>query len=445
MLRQRRPQSSSSSRPAVTPVAQQLQQRQSSLNPSPERHEQPVQQSGGLLERYLKEWATTGGVGSSSSGNANALASAAPTAANRIRHLVFDFEHVIGIDATAARACFLMLKSLLRTAGVKCHFAAASLPVARLLRGHGVVGEGEALFPTLDEALEACEEALLRSAAELSTQDLQGLSRHPSFYAAARRSRHLSHRALRGNACTDDAWVGVPLRVYSSIQTYTPPIRTDPTGSRRDRLVEAEGALDLESILSDYLEVPLPLAHPYQEGEEEEGIGRVLARFFVEREFHTGQHLFRAGEASDHLYFLRKGVVELQVPARAPEAGTAAAGAAAKPQRLMKVSDGGSVGELGFFLKRPQAFSAVATTRCRAYALSRPSLLALARAQPQLCCLLQQAVIKSLSLSSSYAIADFNDDVGALLTHRPAAVEGGEALAAPLVSKAGAAAAARDF
>ena len=119
---------------------------------------------------------------------------------NRIRHLVFDFEHVIGIDATAARACFLMLKSLLRSAGVKVHFAAASPAVARLLRGHGVVAEGEPLYPTLDEAIEACEEALLRSAIELSGEDLRGLSRHPSFYAAARRSRHLSHRALRG-AC----------------------------------------------------------------------------------------------------------------------------------------------------------------------------------------------------------------------------------------------------
>ena len=190
----------------------------------------------------------------------------------------------------------------------------------------------------------------------------------------------------------------------------------------------AEEALDLESILADYLEVPLPPPSPTLNGshahdgaahegaEEEEDVGRVLSAFFAEREFHAGQALFHAGEASDHLYFLRKGVVVLQLPSpSAAGADTAAgAGGARAHRRLMAVSDGGCVGELGFFLKRPQAFSAVATTRCLVYALSRPGLLALARAQPQLCCLLQQAVIKSLSLSSSYAIADFGQVDGAL-------------------------------
>lgn len=183
--------------------------------------------------------------------------------------------------------------------------------------------------------------------------------------------------------------------------------------------MEAEEALDLESILADYLEVSVPNVGKEGEQEEEE-LGQVLARFFEEREYRAGQALFRAGEASSSLFFLRKGVVELRVP-------MPAAGEKKPPLRLMKVWDGGAVGELGFFLKRPQAFDAVATTRCLVYALSRPSLLALARARPQLCCLLQQAVIKSLSLSSSYAIADFNEDVSALLTHRApsaAAVEG---------------------
>lgn len=167
------------------------QPRPAPSQPSPERHR--GEGGEGLLDKYLRDWATTT---SSSTGQAPLAGGA--TGGNRIRHLVFDFEHVLGIDATAARACFLMLKSLLRAAGVRVHFAAASPRVARLLRGHGVVGEGEKLYPTLDEALEACEEALLRSAAELSREDLLGLSRHPSFYAAARRSRHLSHRALRG-------------------------------------------------------------------------------------------------------------------------------------------------------------------------------------------------------------------------------------------------------
>lgn len=199
----------------------------------------------------------------------------------------------------------------------------------------------------------------------------------------------------------------------------TKPKPADPTGSRRDRLVEAEGALDLESILADYLEVPFPGVHHTQGGEEGEEVGATLARYFEEKEFHAGATLFRAGAASDFLYFIRRGVVELHVPLSSPSSPSpgpgAGSSASSKPHRLMKVSDGGSVGELGFFLKRPQAFSAVATTRCLTYALSRGGLLALAQAHPQLCLLLQQAVIRSLSLSSSYAIADFNGEVNGLV------------------------------
>lgn len=296
------------------------------------------------------------------------------------------------------------------------------------------MAEGDPLFSTLDEALESCEEALLRSAAELSREDLRGLSRHPSFYAAARRSRHWSHRALRGGGDRDDDDGGVlqllDARVAPFLLTHlnTQPNPTDPTGSRRDRLVEAEGALDLVSILADYLEVSAAAGGGESEGgegqEPEENVGAVLAQFFEEKEFHAGAALFRAGAASDFLFFIRKGVVELQVPPPPPSPASASASTTAgtapppqqrRPHRLMKVSDGGSVGELGFFLKRPQAFSAVATTRCLTYALSRPGLLALARARPQLCCLLQQAVIRSLSLSSSYAIADFNGEVNGLV------------------------------
>lgn len=196
MLRQRRTHSPSSRQASMLPAQSQEGQQQLQL------------QGISVLDRYLKEWAT----GESAPPSTPLSTAAAGSAGgNRIRHLVFDCEHVIGIDATAARACFLMLKSLLRMAGVKVHFAAASPPVARLLRGHGVVGEKEAIFPSLDEALEACEEALLRSAAELSRADLKGLSRHPSFYAAARRSRHQSHRAVRGEEQSVDGWIDKPM------------------------------------------------------------------------------------------------------------------------------------------------------------------------------------------------------------------------------------------
>jgi hypothetical protein len=91
------------------------------------------------------------------------------------------------------------------------------------------------------------------------------------------------------------------------------------------------------------------------------------------------QVLFKGGEAADSLYFIRAGVVELQVqcpqmyhdashadarfstcaplPALYPLLQVPAPSShdgRLRPARLLKVSDGGSFGELGFFLRRPQ-------------------------------------------------------------------------------------------
>ena len=348
-------------------------------------------------------------------------AAAAPSAVpNRIRWLVFDFSEVVGIDATAARSCFLMLKSLLRGAQIRVIFASLALKIERLLRGHGVLDENDPVFGTVDEALEFCEEELLQSAAELSDEDLIGLSRHPSFYAAVRRSRRLTRKAL-----------GIGCR-------------------RRDRLLlEAQEALDLESILADYLEVSV---EEEEEGEEEGGREggrarpnrhqhRVLAQYFQEAAFEAEECLFNGGEASDKLYFIRKGVVELQVPSKEFRGGGRGGGGGGQQrqlqqhqQRLQKVSAGGSVGELGFFLKRPQIFTAVATTPVVVYYLTRPRLLALAKAHPQLACVLTFAVIKSIALASSYAISDFAD-VTLSLKHRKGQ-EGVGAVATPVAGGA---------
>jgi hypothetical protein len=118
--------------------------------------------------------------------------------------------------------------------------------VRDLLLAHGVVGEDDTAFDTLDAALEHCEEVsiartslrsstlpvhalcegrwvclvlctcswplkaavavalavqvLLRDYDELSEEDLRGLSRHPTYYKAVRRSRYNMGRALLGTS-----------------------------------------------------------------------------------------------------------------------------------------------------------------------------------------------------------------------------------------------------
>jgi len=77
--------------------------------------------------------------------------------------LVLDFSAVLGVDATAARSCFLMLIQLMKIAQVVVVFANMSPTIERLLRSHNVIQQraDHVVIPQLDDALEWCEEQVL--------------------------------------------------------------------------------------------------------------------------------------------------------------------------------------------------------------------------------------------------------------------------------------------
>lgn len=52
----------------------------------------------------------------------------------------------VGVDATAARSCFLMLKIVLRTSGADVVFSGATRKVQALLRSHGVITDDDPVF-----------------------------------------------------------------------------------------------------------------------------------------------------------------------------------------------------------------------------------------------------------------------------------------------------------
>lgn len=74
--------------------------------------------------------------------------------------VVMDFSAVVGVDATAARSCFLLLTRLLRASSVRVVFTGMSRDIERLLRSHAVLDEC-VVFPEADDALEWCEENVL--------------------------------------------------------------------------------------------------------------------------------------------------------------------------------------------------------------------------------------------------------------------------------------------
>lgn len=76
--------------------------------------------------------------------------------------LVIDFTQVLGVDATAARTCFLMLVQLMKSADVTVVFANMSPAVESLFQCHSVLQNGDVVvIPHLDDALEWCEEQVL--------------------------------------------------------------------------------------------------------------------------------------------------------------------------------------------------------------------------------------------------------------------------------------------
>ena len=74
--------------------------------------------------------------------------------------VVMDFSAVVGVDATAARSCFLLLTRLLRSSQVRVVFTGMTRDIERLLRSNGVLDEC-VVFPEADDALEWCEENVL--------------------------------------------------------------------------------------------------------------------------------------------------------------------------------------------------------------------------------------------------------------------------------------------
>ncbi|RHY30459.1 hypothetical protein DYB32_004305 [Aphanomyces invadans] len=79
----------------------------------------------------------------------------------RTRFLVLDFERVRGIDVTAVRSCFNATKQMLDEHNITLVFATLPTNVQGLLDRHQVL-EGCLVYATLEGALEACEDDLLR-------------------------------------------------------------------------------------------------------------------------------------------------------------------------------------------------------------------------------------------------------------------------------------------
>ena len=59
--------------------------------------------------------------------------------AGDVQMAILDFSGATGLDASAARSCFLMLKQVLRVHGIRCVFVVSSPDIRALLVAHQVI------------------------------------------------------------------------------------------------------------------------------------------------------------------------------------------------------------------------------------------------------------------------------------------------------------------
>ncbi|KAJ8603136.1 hypothetical protein CTAYLR_004589 [Chrysophaeum taylorii] len=238
---------------------------------------------------------------------------------------VLDCSDFAGVDATAARACFVPLLRELRDADSSLLFAALEDDVNATLAAHGVSLDPACVFKTLDSALEAAEERLLL--VEAAT---------------------------------------------TSLGSPSPPLGGGGGGGGG----ESSSSEGLERVLSEHLS-----EDPTLEALSDLGV------YFVRTAYAAGSYLFDAGHAPERLFFLVAGVVDLELldDRRAC-------------RRILRVTRGGVCGELNFFLKRPQRFSARCDTPCDVYVLHRKAAAEMRAKHPDLFVLVQTALLKTLCL-----------------------------------------------
>lgn len=296
-------------------------------------------------------------------------------------YLVLDFTSVLGVDATAARSCFLMLSQLMRSSGVKLVFAQIDSKIEALLRCHDVIKIDDIVIPLVDDALEWCEEQVLYKVytKEMIRQnspysfskkiDSPGLNRDPLYYAKAWENRH-NHALIHHG----------PSKMESNNISNSPP--------------KMESINSLQRILQDYLEIGTNCSSLLDSLLE----ANLLVQFFTHYTAKSGEILFdeKSPDDSVSLFFIEEGVVEIIALNENNNSNSIEL-----VQRIMKISSGGIFGQESFFLGSfSNPIKGLCITSCKLWKLSREKFSKMEEDEPKLCILLQHLLLKSLSISS---------------------------------------------
>lgn len=292
--------------------------------------------------------------------------------------VIFDFANVSGLDASAARSCFLNLCRTLSPHGISVLFGGVAQGghIEKLLIGHQILEQPQSqppgahcasCFDTVDEALEFCEEALLADA------------------SASGRNGSLSP----------------PLRTLlpaASPELPQPIAGLSPKGLGRHADERLPRGL--------FAKVLSPLLMPAGGAALLDG----LRPFFGVETFEDGQQIFGKGQVADTIYFVATGEVTLWEEHR----GSEHRGSSRRRRRLQKYSGvSGVFGELDFFLRSPRSFHAEAASYVLVITLRREALAAMEAQEASLATALEHALLRMLcvQINNKLGISEGTDEL----------------------------------
>lgn len=311
--------------------------------------------------------------------------------------LILDFSNVLGVDATAARACFLTLVHLMNTAQVSIVFTGMNESISSLLSAHNVLSPESYVFPDLDDALEWAEDQIIHdikgyfpSTSYGSTADPYSSPSRESYnsYVLASSRRHSTIGTSRSRASSSNS---IELE---SLITSNNSIKSFP---------DYKNYISLQNILEDYLEI--------ERMKKNEMIVNLLntenlSKYFYREEFPSFTTIFDKDEVCNKIYFIESGTVELLSIDESCLSSSSSSSTSHLPTkgsvcRVNKVSCGGIFGEADFFLNKKHSTRAITITSTTCWILDRKRFALMETNHPKLCMLIQYTFLKSLSLSNT--------------------------------------------
>lgn len=313
--------------------------------------------------------------------------------------VIVDFEDVNGVDATAARSCFLQLKHILQSYGISLLLAGMRPRVKTLLRAHGVITpemEVEStvnsscyVFETLDLALEACEERILAQFPSIVNQNKGSHNLLPQVIADDDCALAVIVRDFVEDAALDGVGLG-------RLDVYFERLELEEAGTVIFNVGSRPQAVFIIETGDVSLYVP---ASPQTRSAGSDAVD-------------SGTGARSASSAKEVAIKLVKAATprtqtSISEVAEAKDAAARAAGLLNARRRVQRFKDGGIFGSLDFFNNRRRSFTAETSTPCVIHRLSRESLSKMTREDPALASIVHLVCAKSLCLdvqSKSYLL-----------------------------------------